>query len=202
MQKYLSLDIKKLLVGVLAVVMSVGLTAGLASASTGSIDTTGPGSDNSINYENETEVEVENETEVDADVDMDQNADSGDTEVEFNTTGGSAESGDAENDSYVEAALSIDNSSSSEAALSGNSSGSDDDGSIEMTGPESDNHITFSNEYEVEVENETDVDFDVDVDQDADTGDASVSNNTTGGDAVSGSASNTSTVVFTLDVVN
>lgn len=202
MNKYLALDIKKLLVTTLAAILSIGLTAGLAAASTGSLDTTGPDSDNSIRFENESEVEVENETDVDADVDIDQNADSGNAEVHGNTTGGDAETGDAMNDSTLEADLSIDNSSSSSAALGGGNCGCDDDGSIENTGPDSNNHIVFSNSHEVEVENDTEVDFDVDVDQDADSGNAEVSHNTTGGSATTGGASNTSSVMFSLSVTN
>lgn len=193
---------KKLLGMVLAAIMSVGLTAGLAGASTGSIDTTGPDSENYVRFENESDVDVDNDTDVNADIVIDQNADSGNAKVRDNTTGGNAESGMAENDNSLEADLSIDNSSSSNAALNGGNCGCDDEGRINKTGPDSTNNIVFSNSHMVEVENNTDVDFDVDVDQNADSGDATVEHNTTGGNAMSGSASNTSSVMFSLSLTN
>ncbi len=201
MNKYLSLDMKKFLVAVIIAIASIGLTAGLAAAGSGSIDTTGPSSDNTIRFENKSDVDVDNETDVDADVAIDQDANSGEAKVKFNTTGGDATSGDAENESSLEAELSIDNSGSSSAALSGGQS-SNNDGSIDNTGPNSDNHIVFKNSREVRVNNDTDVDFDADIDQNARSGNATVWYNTTGGNATSGNASNTSSVVFSLSVTN
>ncbi len=202
MNKYLTLDMKKFLVAAVIAVASIGLTAGIAAAGTGSIDTTGPDSDNTVTLENDSSVNVDNETDVDADVNIDQDADSGDALVKYNTEGGDAESGDAMNDSMLEASLSVDNSGSSSAALGGGDCGCADDGTIGTTGPNSENHIMFNNSHEVNVSNNTDVDFDADVDQEADSGDATVYYNTTGGSATSGSASNTSSVMFSLDVTN
>lgn len=201
MNKYLSLDMKKFLATAVIAVAGIILTAGIAAAGTGSIDTTGPDSENSVRFENESDIDVDNDTDVDANVNIDQDADSGDANVKYNTTGGDATSGDTENDSSLEAELSVDNSSSSGAALGGGQSG-DDEGSINMTGPNSENHIVFNNRHEVRVNNNTNVDFDADVNQNANSGNANVWYNTTGGNATSGSASNTSSVVFSLSVTN
>lgn len=64
------------------------------------------------------------------------------------------------------------------------------DGSIENTGPDSHNWVSFDSDMDVDVDNDTDVDVDNDTDQDADSGDAKVHDNTTGGDATSGDAMN------------
>lgn len=196
-------SIKKLASILSAVLASLLLSTGMAAANTGTIDTTGPDSTNTVEFANDTDVDLNNDTDVDADVDVDQDAESGKAEVENNTTGEDAVSGDSENTADVEADLSIDNSSSSSAALQGGGCGcGDDEGTIDMTGPDSTNEITFNNTSNVNVDNDTDVDFDVDVDQDADSGDAEVSHNTTGGGAMSGNVSNTSSTVFTLSVTN
>ena len=194
---------KKLLRILAAAGLGLSLTTGFVAAETGTIDTTGPESVNDILFENKTEVELENKTEVEAQAEADQEASSGDTKVAYNTSGGSAHSGDADNENEVEADVEIDNSGSSALALE-NACGCDDENeaSIEYTGPYSENYVYFENKHEVEVENKTDVDFESDVEQRAYTGDASVYKNTTGGDAVSGNASNTNSTVFTLNVTN
>ncbi len=193
---------KKLLGLFAAVLVSVGLTGGLVAANSGSIGTTGPDSVNWVEFAGESDVDVDNDTDVDVSVNTDQDADSGDAEVKHNTTGGDAMSGDAMNESMVEADLSIDNSGSSAAALACGCEDGDHEGTIENTGPRSENWILFSGSSNVEVDNHTDVDFTSNVDQDADSGDATVSGNTTGGSATSGSASNSSSTVFTLSVTN
>ncbi len=194
---------KKLLGLFVAVLVSVGLTGGLVAANSGSLDTTGPDSDNTIEFANESEVDVDNYTRVNAEVRTDQDADSGDALVKHNTTGGDAESGDASNESEVSADLSIDNSSANSAALAcACANGSGDDASIENTGPKSSNHITFNNSSSVTVKNDTQVNFKNNVDQDADSGNATVWGNTTGGNATSGSASNSSSTTFSLSVTN
>lgn len=181
---------------------SVLMSVGLVGAQSGSIDTTGPDSDNHIAYENSMDVDVSNDTDVDADVDIDQDADSGNAKVWHNTEGGSAESGSASNDSSVDADLEIDNSESSDiSGLVGGGSGNGT-ASIDKTGPDSNNTVTFANEVAIDIDNDVDVDLDVDVDQDADSGDAWVSDNTEGGDATSGDASNTSSTSFSLVVRN
>ncbi len=193
---------KRILKALAAGFSSVFLATGvLVGAQSGMIDTTGPDSQNEIKFENKYKYEVENDTDVDADVKIDQDADTGNAWVKHNTSGGDAETGDAENDSNVEATLEVDNSSSSAAGVCGCDMG-DSEASIEMTGPDSHNLVKFNNDTKIEIKNKTDLDFDVDVDQDADSGDAKVWGNTTGGSATTGSASNTSSVVLNFSVTN
>lgn len=193
---------KKLLGLFVAVLVSVGLTGGMVAANSGSIGTTGAESDNWVHFEDDSDVDLDNDTDVDANIDTEQDADSGDASAWYNTTGGDATSGDAENMSEVEAELEIDNSGSSEAALAGAGGSGSNSGTIQNTGYSSNNHILFSNNSSIDVDNDTDVDFDNDVDQEANSGNASVKYNTTGGNATSGSASNSSSTVFSLSVTN
>lgn len=194
---------KKFLQILAAAVLAIGLTTGIAAAQTGSLDTTGPGSDNVIRFDNDNDLDVDNDNDVDADVDVDQDADSGDAKVKKNTTGGDAASGDADNEADIEADVVLDNTMGVEVAGEAGCGCLDDaEASIENTGPHSDNRVIFNNSNDVDIDNDNDVDFDVDVDQDATTGDASVYGNTTGGDATTGSASNSSTTVFSLQIHN
>jgi hypothetical protein len=196
-------NMKKFFRSILTGIAAIMLTTGVyASAQSGSIDTTGPDSDNEISYSNEVDIDVDNDTDVDADVDVDQDADSGNTEVNDNTEGGDAESGDAENDNSVEAEVDVDNSGGNGWLGLDDCICNDGDATIDKTGPDSTNTVTFDNSYDLDIDNSVDVDFDVDVDQDADSGDAEVTHNTSGGNATSGSASNTSSTVFSLSVKN
>lgn len=193
---------KKILRAVTAAFASVFLATGvLVGAQSGSIDTTGPDSDNEIRYENSYDYSVENSTDVEADVSIDQDAETGDAMTTRNTDAGDAETGDADNDSEVEASLDIDNSSSSECACTSGPVG-DGDASIEKTGPDSNNSVVFENDTNIEINNDTDVNFNTDVEQNASSGDATVSRNTMGGSASTGGASNSSSVVFSLSVTN
>lgn len=195
---------KKLLGLFAAVLVSLGLTGGIAAANMGAIDTTGPGSYNKINDRDNSRLNLDNDTDVRANITTNQNADTGSARSSFNTTGGGAASGDAENDSQLDADISIDNSGSSSAALacacgSGSSSNSS---SIDNTGPLSRNYVEHQDNSRVDVDNDTDVVFTNRVNQAARSGDATVSLNTMGGDATSGNASNSSSTVFSFSATN
>lgn len=192
----------KLLRAIAVVALGVSLSVGMAAAQTGTLDTTGPNSTNKIMFENDMDVDVRNDTDVDVDVDNDQDADSGHAKVHSNTNAGDAESGEATNDQTTSLSAVIDNSSANHAALSMGGNGSDHSASIDTTGPNSNNHVIFNNSMEVDVTNDTNLDVDVDNDQDANSGNAEVSNNTNGGSATSGSASNTSSTTVELHVSN
>jgi hypothetical protein len=195
-------EIKKL-VGASA--LSLGLVvgvAGFAGASTGTIDTTGPDSDNEIRHESRVELDLRNDNEVDLRNRTTQRATSGDARVRSNTTAGNAASGDATNESVVDALVEVDNSSAA-GDLSGLVGGQGSDtGRIENTGPNSENEVTFENRVEVDIENDNEIDIDNTVDQRARSGDASVRYNTTGGSASTGSASNSSSSIFTVSITN
>lgn len=75
----------------------------------GTIDTTGPDSYNKVEYSNRTEIEVENENEIRINNFNSQMAISGDAEVEENTTGGDAITGDAINENTVTMTFKISN---------------------------------------------------------------------------------------------
>jgi hypothetical protein len=182
-------------------VMALSLSSGVAAAATASIDETGPDSTNKVEFENRTRVKVDNENHVRVYNSNPQTAVTGDARVRHNTTGGDATSGDASNDSLLRSSLSLRNTSSSLAALEDDDSG-DNDGTIATTGPDSYNKILFADSRRVTVENYNNVNVENHNSQTAVSGDAKVEDNTTGGDAASGGASNVSTLETTLEVEN
>jgi len=186
--------------GLLSLALVVGV-AGFAGASSGTIGTTGPYSDNEIRHDSDVDIDVDNDNDVDLENRTDQRASSGDAEVKYNTEGGDATTGDAMNDSSVEATVEIDNSGSA-GAWDGVASPQNNSGSINNTGPYSDNKVKFESDVDVDINNDNDVDIDNDVDQHAYSGDAEVRTNTTGGSATSGSVSNTSSSSFTVRITN
>ncbi len=182
-------------------VMALSFTTGVAAASSGTIGTTGPDSYNSIRHESSTERRVENRNDVDVENDNPQDARSGRARVSNNTTGGNASSGDATNDSLLRATIRLNNSGSADAAVSG-LSGTNNTASINNTGPDSYNRVSFENRSRVNIENDNDVQVRNDNEQNATSGSARVSGNTTGGSATSGNASNISTTETVIEITN
>lgn len=188
-------------IAVAATAISLTSGAGIAAAATGSIETTGPWSDNAIEVRHEDSRYVQNDNNVMVANTNPQDAVSGDVEVRKNTTGGDAESGEAKNDSLLRASLEVDNSSATEAAHE-NTGGEHFDFSITETGPESENEIEYKTESEVVVENTNNINIVNTNVQSAKTGDVSVYGNTTGGDATSGAAKNISTTDVMMKIKN
>ena len=187
--------------GVLSLGLVVGL-AGFAGAASGTIGTTGPDSHNEVMSEYHHEVDVENDNDIKLDNKNKQHASSGSTEVRDNTTGGDATSGDGANDNSVDAMIEIDNSQTA-GALAGVGSGTEHNtGSINNTGPDSMNKIKFESQVELNVNNDNNINVYNNNNQVAESGDAVVRHNTTGGDATSGSVTNTSSSTFTVRVTN
>lgn len=182
-------------------VLALSLGSGVASAATGTIGTTGPDSNNEITVNNHEKREVRNHNSVRVDNDSKQYAHTGEAEVGHNTTGGDATTGDTANDNMTRANVSVSNVSASHAVLSSGGSGSDS-GSINNTGPDSNNVIKFDNNNSVEVDNHNYVNVDNWSYQTATSGDAKVYGNTTGGDATSGDATNVNTSEFTIRIEN
>ena len=181
---------------------SFGLVAGLAGvagASAGVINTTGPDSTNKIVTINKAHLDVNNDNHLYLASENSQAASSGDARVSHNTTGGDAKSGNASNSASLAAAVSITNGSSMGAGWAMPSSGN---GTIQNTGPDSENKIVTVNKLSVDVENNNCITLTTSNEQSASTGDASVKGNTTGGDATTGNASNTSTGSFTITIKN
>jgi hypothetical protein len=197
-------NIKKTIGAALASLgLVVGLSGGLVAAQSGSIDTTGPESDNSIQYETDTEVDVDNHNDLSATNSNSQSADTAEAEVEHNTTGGDAETGSARNTSSFDAEVSVDNSASASfVADLGGLGGVDFDASIENTGPESDNEVSVESDLDIDIENHSSLSVVSSNTQTATSGDAEVHGNTTGGDAITGDASNESSTSITFEVTN
>lgn len=199
-------------------------TAAVAGAS--SISDTGPHSTNEVEHNNNLSLRITNDNNVRLTNNNPQYATSGDVRVggggssngyhwdkerhcwvrdndsEGNTNGGSAQSGDATNDSQFNADVNIDNSGSGLGGLLGHMNGGTENGSIDTTGPNSRNEIEFNNRADVNVRNDNNVTLTNNNTQRATSGDATVSGNTHGGDAVSGNASNTSSASFEVNITN
>jgi hypothetical protein len=80
--------------------------------------------------------------------------------------------------------------------------GVDFDASIENTGPDSENEVSVESELEIDIENDNNLSVVSTNTQTATSGDAEVDGNTTGGDAITGDASNESSTSITFEVTN
>lgn len=183
-------------------VLALSLGSGAVSAATGSISTTGPDSTNQVTVNDEQRSRVNNDNHVRLDNDTYQRASSGRVEVEHNTTGGGASSGDVVNDNLTRATLRLDNTAAATAAVEVSGGLGSVSGSINNTGPDSTNQVTFNSSSSVHVDNDNHISLDNDTHQSAYSGSAEVSGNTTGGSASSGDATNINTSEFTLTIEN
>lgn len=181
----------------------LGLVGGVVGAQSGTIDTTGPDSTNEIEYEMETEVEIDNDNDLSASNVNVQTAESGEAEAEDNTTAGDAETGMASNESSFEASVTVDNSAGlSDVFADFEADSASFSGTIENTGPDSENTIEAETEIEIEIENDNNLTVTNTNTQIATSGDAEVEDNTTGGSAITGDVSNTSETSITFKVSN
>lgn len=178
---------------------SVGLAVGVAAAS--SISNTGPDSHNKVEVSTNNSAEVSNHNHLNANNDNSQAASSGDAKVKDNTTGGDATSGDATNSNDVTTDVTVNNGGSC-GCMSDMFSTELPSGSIDTTGPDSKNTIEFKINNRLEVRNDNNVSVNNNNEQSASTGDARVEHNTTGGDATTGSASNTSSTSTSVSISN
>lgn len=183
---------------------SLGLVVGFAALAgatpVSSINHTGPHSHNSIKDRVSSYVKVENENEISVSNHNYQSAWTGDATVSHNTTGGGAYTGDATNTNSFHANVSVENSVPTQTWMPAGHEGGG--GSISYTGPDSHNTVDNSVNSVVKVENENEISINNSNYQKASTGDATVSHNTTGGDAVTGDATNTNSTSVTLNVSN
>ncbi len=182
---------------------SLGLVAGLtgiAGASTGTINTTGPHSSNKIVSVNKLHVDSNNTNDVALSSQNMQSATSGNAKTTTNTTAGDARTGSATNNNTLNASLTLTNSMP-DGSLSMMSTPTSN-GSISNTGPFSDNKVVSVNSATLDMNNQNTVSLQTFNTQDATSGSARVSDNTTGGSAVSGDASNTSSSSFTINISN
>lgn len=174
--------------------------ATVAGATSGTIDTTGPDSHNDINYSSTSTVSLDNNNNASATNNNPQSTVSGEAEVEHNTTGGNATSGAASNDSSLEVSYSVSNNGMSWGNMGSDSFG--DDATIKNTGPDSENTIGFVHTMSVNVSNNNNLTVTNNNSQTAVSGEAEVEGNTTGGNATSGDASNTSNTTIMMDIMN
>lgn len=175
--------------------------AAVAGASSASIGTTGPNSHNEVEWQNRLELRLNNHNDLHLTNNNPQTARTGSAEVEHNTIGGDATSGDASNESSLEANVSINNSNGGFGELFENGMGNDT-ANINLTGPNSHNEVEFHNQANVNVTNDNHVNVTNNNTQNATSGSAEVSGNTEGGSATSGNASNTSYSSFSVDITN
>lgn len=187
--------------GLTSLALVVGV-AGFAGASSGTIGTTGPDSNNEIKNETSTSLRLNNHNNVNLAAQTHQHASSGDAVGVHNTTVGNVETGNTANTSSVSADVSLSNTQSTSSVSAALNMPASDTGSVNNTGPDSNNKVTFENHAYVNVDNHNDVDIHNSVDQSATSGNAIVHDNTTGGNAVTGSATNDSTTSFTVSVSN
>jgi hypothetical protein len=188
-----------------AAVLSLGLVVGLsgfAGAVSGTIDDTGPRSDNRVNVERRSTVDIDNNNDLDVDNDNDQRAWTGDAEVSDNRDGGSAETGSATNENEFDASVSVDNSSALSGLGNWGGNGGSTEAVIENTGPRSDNSVRIEERSTVNVENNNDLHVTNNNNQTARSGDAEVTDNREGGDATTGDASNSNSTTIRFDVTN
>jgi hypothetical protein len=190
---------KQLIRAAASSVLGLSLMTGFAAAD---INTTGPGSSNRVTTHNTNRFTQTNNNRLHLSNRNDQRASSGDATVRYNTTGGSATSGDASNDNSFDASVSVDNSSGGGGGGGFNWGAVSDPGNIDTTGPGSRNTITTTNSNSVRITNNNNLSVENSNHQSAYTGDATVRYNTTGGDATSGSASNSNSSSFELNVSN
>lgn len=190
---------KKLLRSLAAVALSLSLTTGVAAAS--SIGTTGPSSRNNIESRSSENRRVDNNNNVRVRNDNPQSARTGDATADYNTTAGDAQTGAASNDSLLRGTVTLDNGSANMDSASAMNAASQS-GAINNTGPNSSNNIRFNTRSDLRVNNTNNLSVENNNRQSATSGTAVVSGNTTGGSAMSGDASNISTVDLSFNVTN
>lgn len=190
------------------VASSVALVAGFAgvAGAAPAIHTTGPDSLNRITHRNSVRTDVRNDNDVTLTNNNPQTARSGNVTARRNTTVSGVSSGQAWNDSMLDANVSVDNSGSTSAALdnAGGAGGgfSSSDASIRLTGPDSSNVVSERNSVDTSVRNDNDVRVTNNNRQSATSGNVTAERNTTVGDVTSGDASNTSTTTLSVNVTN
>lgn len=191
-----------------AAATSLGLVVGFAAlagaAPTSSITGTGPDSYNKVKNRVSSYIKVENNNDLSARNTNTQRAWSGDARVTHNTYGGSATSGDTENTNSFHVSATVDNAASGGAwnDVAGLGGGNDADTTIDHTGPDSYNKVENDSRMTVRVENNNNLRVTNTNNQTARSGDATVYDNTEGGDATTGDARNDNSTTVNFNVSN
>ncbi len=169
------------------------------SGGSNSIGVTGPHSTNIITASQQSSVRQTNTNNVSVNNNNSQSATTGNANVSDNTFGGSAVTGNASNSNTTSTNVAVTNSGSN---FSGGSSFGGGSNSIGVTGPGSFNSISSSNRNSFSTTNTNNVSVNNSSSQSARSGNANVSDNTFGGSAVTGWASNSNQVATTVDLHN
>ena len=179
---------------------TAGLAVGVAAASSASLDSTGPQSHNSVKDTTSTNVDVHSTNNVGVNNGNSQGASTGDAKTKDNTTAGDATTGAASNSNDV--STTVDSSGSCGctdlSGLLGGGTGGNNDSTISNTGPQSHNTVDISSKTEVHLSTTNNVNVNNNNTQSASSGKAEVSDNTTGGSATSGDASNDNSTTTSL----
>ncbi len=157
----------------------------------GTIDTTGPGSDNHINGVLGSKTDIENRNNILGSNDTRQGAVSGNAFSGYNTSGGHGATGSASNGSQNTTKVDAKNPGSGGKGSNDGGDKPSNNASINNTGPKSDNSITYVTKTDYKVNNTNNVVVTNNTSQNAKSGNATVKNNTSGNGAGSGSAGNT-----------
>lgn len=189
-----------------AVATSLGLVVGFAALAGASpvttIRDTGPDSYNTVKNRVHSYVKVENNNCLSATNYNSQTAWSGNAHVYDNTRGGDAVSGAARNTNSLNASATVNNTGSGAWAGAANVGGGNATTTIDNTGPDSVNTVRNETSVGVKVENNNNLSVTNTNTQSAYSGDATVSHNTTGGDAMTGDATNTNSTSINFHVTN
>jgi hypothetical protein len=195
------INMKRIITVAAAVVSTLTLGAGVVGAQ--SIDHSGPDSSNHTSWSSTVDHKMTNATNVSATNNNPQMAHSGNAKSEDSTTGGGATTGSAANMSGLVGEVTTSNpAGSGMGASSAVAADVSDGGNITSSGPDSHNSVVTKSSVKTQVANTTNVNLVNNNSQSAVTGNATVSENTSGGNAMSGNAMNTSTTSFTVNTTN
>ena len=183
------------------VVMATFGISGFVSADT--ITNTGPNSTNRISNTAQADCRVNNVNNVNVNSTNDQKAKTGNAKATHNTTAGDATTGNANNQNDITVKGSIDNSQAATDCVCVAVPVVDEmTAEISTTGPSSSNVITTDTTTKTDITNTNNVQISNTNHQVATTGDAIVSDNTTGGNATTGDANNHNSAGFLLNLTN
>jgi hypothetical protein len=200
--------VQNIIRGTAAAVSSLGLVAGFSGIAGASavIHDTGPQSSNHVYSSSKTNTDVRNTNHLHLMSSNYQSGYSGSAMVNDNTTGGSANSGNVSNSSSSGASVAVTNTmpttNSDSSSDPTNSNSMNANSSISETGPSSSNKVVTTDSTNTCVTNTNDIKVSTTNDQTASTGNAKVTDNTTGGNATSGSVSNSSSDTYTVMISN
>lgn len=176
--------------------------AGVAAASTVTVGTTGPDSNQQVNLSNSQRLNLDNFNAAGVTNFNAQDAQSGDVSAAKNTSvsGGAGGSGIATNSNMNDTHVAVNNmGSGAMLAGMGNGAAPADTVSMNLTGPDSNNQVRINNSQQVNVTNDNIVNVENVNLQSAQSGDVSAFKNTTVGGLSSGGVANSNSNVTSIN---